>query len=38
MDRLGVWDFQVQAAMCKVDKQQEPTVEHRELIQLLFSR
>ena len=30
-DGLGVWDQQMQTSMCKMDKQQDPTVQHREL-------
>ena len=28
---LEIWDWQMQASICKVDKQQGPTVYHREL-------
>ena len=30
-DKLGVWDQQIQTTVYKVDKQQGPTVQHREL-------
>ena len=30
-DRLGDWDQQMQSILYKMDKQQGPTVEHREL-------
>ena len=30
-DKLGVWDQQIQIIIYKVDKQQGPTVQHREL-------
>ena len=30
-DSLGVWDWRVHTAICKMDNQQGPTVEHREL-------
>ena len=30
-DKLGVWDQQIQTTMYKIDKQQGPTVQHREL-------
>ena len=26
-NKLGVWDYQIQNAICKKDKQQSPTVE-----------
>ena len=29
-DELGVWDQQIQTAICKIDKQQGSTVQHRE--------
>ena len=34
-DGLGVWDWHVHAAIYKMDKQQGPTVEHRELCSVL---
>ena len=34
-DRLGVWDGHVHTATFKIDYQQEPTVEHRELCSIL---
>ena len=30
-DGVGVWDFQMQTIMYRMDKQQGPTVQHREL-------
>ena len=30
-DKLGVWDQQIQATIYKIDKQQGPSVQHREL-------
>ena len=30
-DRLGLWDWQMQTTVYKMDKQQGPTVQHREL-------
>ena len=30
-DKLGVWDQQIQTTIYKPDKQQGPTVQHREL-------
>ena len=30
-DKLGVWDWQVQATVYQTDKPQDPTVWHREL-------
>ena len=30
-DKLGAWDWQMQTTIYKLDKQQGPTVEHREL-------
>ena len=31
VDKLGVWDQQIQTIICNTDKQQDPTVQHREL-------
>ena len=31
-DRLGVWDRHVHTATFKIDNQQGPTVQHRELV------
>ena len=31
-DRVGVWDKQIQATTHRMDKQQGPTVQHRELL------
>ena len=33
--RLGVWDRHVHTAIYKIDNQQGPTVEHRELCSVL---
>ena len=30
-NRLGVWDQQMQTGVYRMDKQQSPTVQHREL-------
>ena len=30
-DKLGVWDYQIQITTYKIDKQEVPTVQHREL-------
>ena len=30
-DKLGVWDEHIHTTMYKIDNQQGPTVEHREL-------
>ena len=30
-DGLGVWDWQMQTVIQRMDKQQGPTVQHREL-------
>ena len=30
-DKLGVWDQQIYTVVNKIDKQQGPTVQHREL-------
>ena len=30
-DKLGVWDQWIHTTMCKTDKQQGPTIEHKEL-------
>ena len=30
-DKLGVWDQQIQTNIYKIDKEQSPTVQHREL-------
>ena len=29
-DKLGSWDQQIQTTICKIDKQQGPTVQHME--------
>ena len=31
VDKLGVWDQQIQTIIYNTDKQQDPTVQHREL-------
>ena len=31
VDKLGVWDQQTHTTIYKIDKQQGPTVQHREL-------
>ena len=33
----GVWDGHVQSAIFKMDNQQEPTVQHRELCSMLMA-
>ena len=30
-DKLGIWDSQIHTTIYKIDKQQGPTVRHREL-------
>ena len=35
--RLGVWDGHVHTAIFKIDNQQGPTVEHRELSPIVSS-
>ena len=30
-DKLGVWDQQIHTTIDKIDKQQGPTIQHREL-------
>ena len=30
-DKLGAWDQQIQTTIYKIDKQQGPTVQHKEL-------
>ena len=30
-DKLGVWDYHTQTTVYKIDNQQGPTVEHREI-------
>ena len=30
-DKLGVWDQQIQTTVYNIEKQQDPTVQHREL-------
>ena len=30
-DKLGVWDQQIHTTVYKIDKEQGPTVEHRQL-------
>ena len=32
-DKLGVWDQQIQTTIYKIEKQQGPTVKHRNYIQ-----
>ena len=34
-DKLGVWDEQIQATIYKINKQQGPTAQHRELYSIL---
>ena len=36
-DKLGVWDQQIQTTIYKVDKQQDTTVQHRELYSILYN-
>ena len=35
---LGVWDQQMQTSIYRMDKQQGPTVEHRELHSILCEK
>ena len=37
-DRLGVWDGSVPTAIFKIDNQQGPTVQHRELCSILCNK
>ena len=37
-DKLGVWDQQIQTTMYKIDKQQGPTVQHRELYSISWNK
>ena len=37
-DKLGVWDQQIHTTIYKIDKQQGPTVQHRELQSILCSK
>ena len=30
-DKLGSWDYKIQTTVSKIDKQQDPIVQHREL-------
>ena len=34
---LGVWDKQTQTIICRMDKQQGPTVQHRELYSISYN-
>ena len=36
-DKVGVWDQQIQTTIYKIDKQQGPTVQHRELYSVSFN-
>ena len=36
MGRLGVWNQQMQTIIYRMDKQQGPTVEHRELYSVAY--
>ena len=37
-DKLGVWDQQIQTTIYKTDKQESPTVQHRELYQIFCNK
>ena len=37
-DSQGIWDWHVHTAIFKMDKQQGPTIEHRELCLMLCGR
>ena len=37
-DKLGVWNQQIQTTVYKIDKQQSPTVQHRELCLISYSK
>ena len=37
-DGLGVWDQQIQTILYRMDKQQGPTVEHRELYSIFYDK
>ena len=36
-DRLRVWDWQAHTAVSKIDKQTEPTAQHRELCSVVYN-
>ena len=36
-DKLGVWDQQIQSTICKIDKKQGPSVQHREPYSILIN-
>ena len=35
-DKLGAWDQQIQTTTCKTDKQQTPTVQHKEVYSISY--
>ena len=37
-DKFGVWDQQIQTTIRKVDKQQGPTVQYRELYSISYNK
>ena len=37
-DKLGVWDQQIQITIYRTDKQQGPTVQHRELYSIFCNK
>ena len=37
-DGLGVWDQQMQTVIYRMDKQQGPTVQHRELYSIPYDK
>ena len=37
-DKLGVWDQQIHTTIYKVDKQQGPTVQYRELYSISYNK
>ena len=37
-DKLGVWDQQMQTVIYRMDKQQGPTVQHRELYSISYDK
>ena len=37
-DKLGVWELRTQITIYKKDKQQDPTVQHRELHSISYNK
>ena len=36
-DKFGVWDLYIHTTIYKIDKQQRPTVQHRELYSVSYN-